>query len=575
MNNEAVLEAIEFSTDVYTQDRGRVIKEDDYGYGFGFDLKVQLVESNDFLTITFRGTTGFENALTDLSYSNLFVNNSLKQVFKELHISNEDDATAHQGFTRALRMLYPDLKYEIQKNPLPLRLYGHSLGGALASLCAYVLALDKSVVNRIDTVITFGSPRVFFLKDNPDIIRKYNQRVPNYFRFCNQNDIVSFVPFNERVSPTKITSNDVLALTSISTRFSQLFRVALESITSLFNTSVTQFTHVGDCYILDHSTYQHIGIRDEGRNVSDISRYSLTQYASLFSTKNVYYDYFQFLGGAGIGVGVQEYLTLTENFVGDQSVINIARKYLGVSNIGYDYVKGTLEADPLFQKLLRTYGSDNDIVEALGILQYARIKRGLYQKHLLNPQGGLYSTYFRFIKNKMKTYSSFKKASFEEQSRLVDIAFEEWVQSDKDLPEIFGRNTKKLRSFYAEVRRAFLKKLNLADFKRKVKNIDTFWNLLIFAGITYIGIWSYFFYEQATTGVLGHQMALYKHNYLRFYSRNQQIPKRKPSSIKLPEDDIIQLPNDDILKLPESLETPYHHPQGFIYTDRIGSFVLF
>ncbi len=571
MNQEAVLEALEFATDVYTKDIGRVIKEDDYGYGLGFDLKVQLLESNGFLTITFRGTTGLENALTDLAYSNLIVNYTLKDRFKELHISDEDNATAHQGFTRALRMLYPDLKYEIQKNTLPLRLYGHSLGGALASLCAYVLAIDKSVVNRIDSVITFGSPRVFFLKDDPDIIEKYNRRVPNYLRFCNQNDIVSFLPFNERVITKRLTSNDIFALTTITTRFSHLFKVALQSLTSLFNSSVSQFTHVGDCYILDHSSYQHIGLIDEGRNVEDISRYSITQYASYFSTKNV-----ASLIGPIVGLGTAtQYLTIIEDFITDQGVLDIARKYLGVSNIGYEYVSGTLEADPLYQKLLREYGNDNEILKALGILQWSRIRRRMYQKHLINPQGGLYQAYFKSMRSKLNTYANFKRASFEEQSRIVDKAFEEWLKTDKDFSQIVGVNSKRVRNFYQEVRRAFLRKLNLKEFRSKVVNTDTLWNVIILVNIAYVGIWSYFFYEQATTGLYGHQMSLYKHNYLQFYSRNQQIPKRKPiTPIQLSKDSVLTLPSIQEEGI-QSQETPYQHPLGFIYTDKIGSYILF
>lgn len=568
MNNEAVLEALQFCSDVYTKDIGKIIRENDFGYGLGFDLKVQLVESNDFLTITFRGTTGLDNALTDLAYTNVFVNNSLKQVFKELHISEGDNAIAHQGFTRALKMLYPDLKYEIQKNPLPLRLYGHSLGGALASLCAYLLAIDKSVINPIDTVITFGSPRVFYREDETDILDKYNSRVPNYLRFCNQNDIVSFLPFNEKVSLKKINSNDLFRVASITTRFSHLYKIAVESISSLFGSSVSSFTHVGDCYILDHSSYQHIGVIDEGRNLNDISRYSITQYASYFTTKNLAS---LFIGVSGQITQASQYLTLLENLLSDQEVLNIARKYVGINDIGYEYVRGTLEEDPLFQKLLRDYGNENEIVEALGILQWERVQRNLYQKHLLNPQGGLYNTYYRFMRNKIKNYAFYKQASQAKQIEIIDRTFTEWLQTDRTLPEIIGKNSKILQQFTQQVRNQFLSKLKLKDFQRKVGRADLLFDILVIANVFYLAVWSYFFYEQSTTGVLGHQMSLYKHNYLRFYSRNQQISKTaSPLS-----NDIIQLPSDPDKPQPQSIETPYHHPLGFIYTDRIGSFVLF
>ncbi len=65
---------------------------------------------------------------------------------------------------------------------------GHSLGGALAVLCALDAAVNT--VHRNPTMYNFGSPRI----GSPQFVQTYNEIVGNSMRIVNTNDIVALLP---------------------------------------------------------------------------------------------------------------------------------------------------------------------------------------------------------------------------------------------------------------------------------------------------------------------------------------------------------------------------------------------
>ena len=65
---------------------------------------------------------------------------------------------------------------------------GHSLGGALATLCAIDLQYNHPELNI--QCVTLGSPRV----GNWWFYKSYNKRVPNTVRIVHGNDIVARLP---------------------------------------------------------------------------------------------------------------------------------------------------------------------------------------------------------------------------------------------------------------------------------------------------------------------------------------------------------------------------------------------
>lgn len=98
----------------------------------------------------------------------------------------ETAGRVHRGFKREVDRLWPMLEERLTNNQLPVYFVGHSLGGAMAKICASRCLLSHIATNPRQ-LFTFGSPRV----GN----RQYVQFVTlDHYRFVNNNDIVTRVP---------------------------------------------------------------------------------------------------------------------------------------------------------------------------------------------------------------------------------------------------------------------------------------------------------------------------------------------------------------------------------------------
>jgi triacylglycerol lipase len=98
----------------------------------------------------------------------------------------ETTGKVHRGFKREVDDLWPMLETALLSNEQPLWFCGHSLGGAMATICAGRCFLSH-INSNPEQLFTYGSPRVG------------NNRYVNYvnlehFRFVNNNDIVTRVP---------------------------------------------------------------------------------------------------------------------------------------------------------------------------------------------------------------------------------------------------------------------------------------------------------------------------------------------------------------------------------------------
>lgn len=104
--------------------------------------------------------------------------------------------TCHAGFLAIWKTLKPtvlkrlrDLLREDRSTVYRVFTTGHSLGGALASLCAYSIT---NMLKQVDypipdvTVYTYGQPRM----GNRTFQRIYNRAVPRSFRIVNESDVV-------------------------------------------------------------------------------------------------------------------------------------------------------------------------------------------------------------------------------------------------------------------------------------------------------------------------------------------------------------------------------------------------
>ncbi len=92
----------------------------------------------------------------------------------------------HGGFKREVDDLWPMLETALSTNDIPLYFCGHSLGGAMATICAG-RCLMSYIKSNPKQLFTFGSPRVG--------CKNYIGYVKlDYFRFVNNNDVVTRVP---------------------------------------------------------------------------------------------------------------------------------------------------------------------------------------------------------------------------------------------------------------------------------------------------------------------------------------------------------------------------------------------
>ena len=104
----------------------------------------------------------------------------------ELAFLAETAGKVHRGFKREVDDLWPMLEEILSSNLLPLWFCGHSLGGAMATICAG-RCVRSHIPSNPEELYTFGSPRVGD--------RRYVNFVKlNYYRWVNNNDVVTRVP---------------------------------------------------------------------------------------------------------------------------------------------------------------------------------------------------------------------------------------------------------------------------------------------------------------------------------------------------------------------------------------------
>ncbi len=138
-----------------------------------------VISHDDYVAAVFRGTDELADWLDNVNVK------SMPGPFGEVH----------RGFYEALMDVWPNMRQAIrqireEESPRrPLWLAGHSLGGAMATIAASMLADDDE---PFFGVYTFGSPRC----GDKEFARVYRNDGPQQrtFRFQNNNDIVTRVP---------------------------------------------------------------------------------------------------------------------------------------------------------------------------------------------------------------------------------------------------------------------------------------------------------------------------------------------------------------------------------------------
>jgi triacylglycerol lipase len=128
-----------------------------------------LISNKEERVLSFRGTevTQKSDVIADLE-----AGKNLEKVGGKVHV----------GFKGELDKLWPDIEKSLKDDSRLLFVTGHSLGAAMATIAA------SRLIDRVDTLVTFGSPRV----GDSNFISSTNQL--KHYRVRNTNDAVTFVP---------------------------------------------------------------------------------------------------------------------------------------------------------------------------------------------------------------------------------------------------------------------------------------------------------------------------------------------------------------------------------------------
>jgi len=163
------------------------------------DTHCYLCAGNDRIIVAFKGTKSMTNVQTDLDFASL----RAVDVFPNLNFDVEVTvdvvegvvfARVHRGFATAYLSIAKEvierIMEEYEKAPRPIFFTGHSLGGALATICALDFALQYPELRSNIAATTFGSPRV----GNNAFADLYSHHVQTTWRIANAGDVVTVVP---------------------------------------------------------------------------------------------------------------------------------------------------------------------------------------------------------------------------------------------------------------------------------------------------------------------------------------------------------------------------------------------
>ncbi|MBA9087968.1 hypothetical protein FHR92_004461 [Fontibacillus solani] len=140
---------------------------------FGF-----ILESSQDIIVAFRGTSSTTNWISDMIAS--------QKNFKYI----KEDCLTHRGFTDIYSSARKRIIYTLNQLSPDKTLYitGHSLGAALATLCAIDVAANTTFVSP--NLYTYGSPRV----GDPAFKKAFTKYVQNSHRIANPFDVVTLAP---------------------------------------------------------------------------------------------------------------------------------------------------------------------------------------------------------------------------------------------------------------------------------------------------------------------------------------------------------------------------------------------
>jgi triacylglycerol lipase len=140
---------------------------------FGF-----IIESSDEVVVAFRGTSSTSDWLSD----------ALATQIEYPYAKNA--GLTHRGFTQIYQTARDQIMTSLRGTDPRKRLFvtGHSLGGALAVLCAMDMSCNSAF--RTPILYTYGAPRA----GSPAFVSAFGDRPINVNRISNLYDAVTYLP---------------------------------------------------------------------------------------------------------------------------------------------------------------------------------------------------------------------------------------------------------------------------------------------------------------------------------------------------------------------------------------------
>lgn len=139
---------------------------------------------NKEIIVAYRGTRGFEQLLDQVLVT-LAIPSLPTHIGGKVQIYFHN---VHKTFYQSIRYLIQDLKQWFPS--YKVKITGHSLGGAAASITSAMLVKDKVLQPEDVALYTFGMPRV----GNKQYALAHDKLVPNSWRIVRRGDLVARLP---------------------------------------------------------------------------------------------------------------------------------------------------------------------------------------------------------------------------------------------------------------------------------------------------------------------------------------------------------------------------------------------
>ena len=338
------------------------------------DVQVKIFTEAMYKVVAFRGTEttmGVPSSLGDILTDVNTFSARLSQYFP--FIQAKDDLIAHQGFLRSLAFVYDKIKLQLE-GVENFEITGHSMGGAMGSIFAYVYSIDT---NKYPVhAFVFGSPRVFI-----GDVENYNKRI-DLVRFQNTNDGATFVPTQEFSAQGGIAAGiGMVGAMQAAKRYSQPNTGMLQTAGAL--------AAVGASYYTTPLPFKHVGLG-----------------IMLFRDKNEVVNLRESKDNPGMRVVQENYLFIPEGEDILRNPINIEGlivKSVWDTFSGRILTKAVLGSggfeDPVFNTLFKTYKDDSKFGNS-----FIKSAYGFYQAFMDSNSILMSNKYTDTLLNRVKKY---------------------------------------------------------------------------------------------------------------------------------------------------------------------------